>query len=89
MERYTMFLNWKIQNCENDYTTQSDLQIQCNTYQLPKAFFTELEQKLLQLAWNTKDSKLTEAILRKKKKAGGITLPDLSLYYKDTLTKIV
>jgi len=56
---------------------------------LPKAFFTELEQKRLQLAWNTKDSKLAEAILRKKKKAGGIRLPDLSLYYKDTVTKIV
>ena len=25
MERYSMFLNWKIQYCENDYTTQSDL----------------------------------------------------------------
>ena len=28
-----MFLDWKNQHCENDYTTQSNLQIQCNPYQ--------------------------------------------------------
>ena len=28
MERYTMFLDWKNQLCENGYTTQSNLQIQ-------------------------------------------------------------
>ena len=28
-----MFLDWKNQYCENDYTTQSNLQIQCNPYQ--------------------------------------------------------
>ena len=33
MERYTMFLDWKNQHCENDSTTQSNLQIQCNPYQ--------------------------------------------------------
>ena len=30
--RYTMFLDWKNQYCENDYTTQSNLQIQCYPY---------------------------------------------------------
>ena len=28
IEKYTMFLDWKNQYCENDYTTQSYLQIQ-------------------------------------------------------------
>ena len=30
MERYTMFLDLKNEHCENDYTTRSNLQIQCN-----------------------------------------------------------
>ena len=30
--KYTMFLDWKNQYCENDYITQSNLQIQCNPY---------------------------------------------------------
>ena len=30
MEKYTMFMDWKNQYSENEYTTQSNLQIQCN-----------------------------------------------------------
>ena len=30
MWRYSMFLGWKNQYCENDYTTRCNLQIQCN-----------------------------------------------------------
>ena len=33
MEKYTMFMDRKNQYSENEYTTQSNLQIQCNTYQ--------------------------------------------------------
>ena len=38
-----MFLDQKNEHCENDYTTQSNLQIQCNPYHITKAVFTELE----------------------------------------------
>ena len=31
-ERYTVFLDGKNQYCEKDYTTQSNLHIQCNRY---------------------------------------------------------
>ena len=33
MEKYTMFMDWKNQYSENEYTSQSNLQIQCNPYQ--------------------------------------------------------
>ena len=33
MEKYTMFMDGKNQYSENEYTTQSNLQIQCNPYQ--------------------------------------------------------
>ena len=45
MERYTMFLDWKNQYFENDYTTQGHLQIQCHPYQITNAIFTEPEKK--------------------------------------------
>ena len=34
-----MFLDWKNQHCENDYTTQSNLQNQCNLLQTTSVIF--------------------------------------------------
>ena len=40
-----MFLDWKNQYCENDYTTQSNLQIQCNAYQIINGIFHRTRAK--------------------------------------------
>ena len=45
MERYTMFVDWKNQYCQNDYTTQGNLQIQCNPYQITKGIFHRIRTK--------------------------------------------
>ena len=45
MESYIMFLNWRTQYCENDYTTQSNLQIQCNSYQTTNGIFHRIKTK--------------------------------------------
>ena len=39
MEKYTMFVDWKNQYSVNEYTTQSNLQIQCNPYQATNGIF--------------------------------------------------
>ena len=45
MDRDIMFLDWKNQYCENDYTTQIDLQIQCNLYQITNGAFHRTKKK--------------------------------------------
>ena len=52
MEKYTVFMDQKNQYSENEYTTQSNLQIQSNPYQTT----TELEQIISQFVWKHKYS---------------------------------
>ena len=39
MEKYTMFMDQKNGYSENEYTMQSNLQIQCNLYQATNGIF--------------------------------------------------
>ena len=42
-----MLMDWKNHYCENDYTTQSNLQIQCNPYQIINGIFHRIRRTIL------------------------------------------
>ena len=84
-----MFLDWKNQQSENDYTPQSNLQIQCNPYETTNGIFHRTRTEISQFVWKHKRPGIGKAILRNKNRAGRIQLPDFRLYYKATVINTV
>ena len=67
MERYIMFLDWKNQHCANDYTTQSNLQIQCNPYQITNDIFYGTRTKILKICMETQKTPNSQSSFEGKK----------------------
>ena len=45
MKAYVMFLDWKNQYCQNDYTTQGNPQLQRNLYEITNDIFHRTRTK--------------------------------------------
>ena len=77
METYTMFLDLKNQHCENDYTTQSNLQIQCNPYQTTNGIFHRTRTKKCTICMETQMIPNSQSNLEKEKQSWRNQVPRL------------
>ena len=81
MKKHTMFMDGKIQYSENEDTTQSNLQIQCNPYQATSGIFHRTRTHNFTICMEIqKNLLIAKVIVRKKSGTGGINLTDFRLY---------
>ena len=67
MERYFVFLGRKNHCCENDYTTKSNLQIQCDPYQITKGIFHRAGTKDFTIHMEIQNTLNSQSNLEKEK----------------------
>ena len=70
MERYIVFLDWENQYCQSKYTTQGNLQIQCNPYQINNNIFLKNKNKIFTICMETQKTLNSQSNLEKEKQNG-------------------
>jgi hypothetical protein len=72
-----MFMDQQNKYCENNYSTESNLQIQCNPIKFPMSFFTETNKKNPKIHRDHKRPQKTKVILSKTSNTENITIGDV------------
>jgi hypothetical protein len=54
---------------------------------IPTQFLNELEKAICKFIWNNKKPRIGKTLLKDKRTSGGVTMPDLKMYYRAIVIK--
>ena len=66
MQKYTVFMDCKNQYSENEYATQSNIQIQCNPYQTTNGIFHRIRTDNLTICMETQKTSNSQSDLEEE-----------------------
>ena len=87
MEKSLMLIDGQDQYSKNGYLAKSNLQNQCNPHQNSNSNLEQIKRAISQFIWNSKKHRIAKTLLKDKTTSGGITMPDLKLYYRAIVIK--